>query len=102
MLRELRERPLLPEVRNRVLAGTPCVGWTAGANIACPAIETTNDMPICDRGGLDALGLVPFRINPHYLHGNPPGFRGETREERIVELGVLQAGDDFSFLLRGD
>ena len=144
LLRELRERQLLPEIRNRVLAGAPYVGWSAGANIACPTIKTTNDMPICDPGGFDALGLVPFQINPHYLHGNPPGFKGETREERITEFGVLhprtrvaglregtgllvdggtirllgeaecrvfrhgepprelRAGDDFSFLLRGD
>ena len=47
---------------------------------------TTNDMPIVDPLGLDALGFVPFQINPHYLHGNPPGFKGETREERILEF----------------
>ncbi|MFN7573083.1 MAG: Type 1 glutamine amidotransferase-like domain-containing protein [Betaproteobacteria bacterium] len=61
----------------------------ARSNLACPTIMTTNDMPICDPGGFDALGLVPFQINPHYLHGNPPGFKGETREGRIVEYGVL-------------
>lgn len=89
LLRELRERGLLGAIRNRVRAGAPYVGWSAGSNIACPTIKTTNDMPICDPGGFDALGLIPFQINPHYLHGNPPGFKGETREERILEFCTL-------------
>ena len=89
LLRELRLAGLLPAIRNRVIAGMPYAGWSAGTNIACPTIMTTNDMPICDPGGFDALALVPFQINPHYLHGNPPGFKGETREERIAEFGVL-------------
>jgi len=89
LLRELRLAELLPVIRNRVVAGMPYAGWSAGSNIACPTIMTTNDMPICDPGGFDALALVPFQINPHYLHGNPPGFKGETREERINEFGVL-------------
>jgi dipeptidase E len=89
LLRELRLAELLPVIRNRVVAGMPYAGWSAGSNIACPTIMTTNDMPICDPGGFDALALIPFQINPHYLHGNPPGFKGETREERINEFGVL-------------
>jgi dipeptidase E len=89
LLRELRLAGLLPVIRNRVFAGMPYVGWSAGTNVTCPTIMTTNDMPICDPGGFDALALVPFQINPHYLHGNPPGHKGETREERIAEFGVL-------------
>ena len=89
LMRELRLGGLLPAIRNRVVAGMPYAGWSAGSNIACPTIMTTNDMPICDPGGFDALALIPFQINPHYLHGNPPGFKGETREERINEFGVL-------------
>ncbi len=89
LLRELRERLLLRPIRNRTIAGMPYAGWSAGTNLACPTIMTTNDMPICDPGGFDALALVPFQVNPHYLHGNPPGFKGETREERIAEFGVL-------------
>ena len=89
LLRGLRERELMPVIRSRVLAGVPYVGWSAGANIACPTIMTSNDMPICDPGGFDALALIPFQINPHYLHGNPPGFKGETREERIAEFCTL-------------
>jgi dipeptidase E len=90
LLRELRLAELLPMIRDRVVAGIPYAGWSAGSNIACPTIMTTNDMPICDPGGFDALALVSFQINPHYLHGNPPGFKGETREERITEYGMLQ------------
>ena len=85
LLRELRSQALLPAIRARVERGMPYIGWSAGSNVACPTIMTTNDMPICDPHGFDALGLVPFQINPHYLHGNPPGFHGETREERITE-----------------
>jgi len=89
LLRELRDQHLLAAIRARVIAGAPYMGWSAGANVACPTIMTSNDMPICDPNGFDALGLVPFQINPHYLHGNPAGFKGETREERIVEYLTL-------------
>ena len=90
LLRDVRNERLLPAIRRRVASGAPYIGWSAGSNLACPTIMTTNDMPICDPGGFDALGLVPFQTNPHYLHGNPPGFKAETREERITEFGVQQ------------
>jgi len=87
LLDELRRRELLDEIRGRVEAGTAYLGASAGTNVACPTIRTTNDMPIVEpRGGLDALGLVPFQINPHYLDPDPAsGHMGETREERIRE-----------------
>lgn len=89
LLRDVRAARLLRPLRLRALQGMPYAGWSAGSNLACPTIMTTNDMPICDPCGFDALGLVPFQINPHYLHGHPPGFKGETREERIREFGTL-------------
>ncbi|MGA8392216.1 MAG: dipeptidase PepE [Burkholderiaceae bacterium] len=92
LLRDVRALRLLRAIRQRALAGMPYAGWSAGSNLACPTIMTSNDMPICDPGGLDALGLVPFQINPHYLHGNPPGFKGETREERITEFCAMNQG----------
>ena len=89
LLRDVRRLGLLDAIASRVRAGAPYAGWSAGANLACPTIMTTNDMPIVYPPTFDALGLVPFQINPHYLHGNPPGFKGETREERITEFGTL-------------
>jgi dipeptidase E len=97
----MRDQGLLPAIRARVGKGMPYMGWSAGANVACPTIMTTNDMPICDPHGLDALGLVPFQINPHYLHGNPPGFKGETREERITEYLELHPDDQVAGLREG-
>jgi len=89
LLRELRRQGLLPALRRRVAAGAPYIGWSAGANLAGPTIRTTNDMPVCDPGGLDALGLVPFQINPHYTNAVPVDWQGETRDQRIAELLAL-------------
>jgi len=60
LLRECRRRGLLEPMRRLARAGTPYAGWSAGANLTCPTIRTTNDMPIVDPGGLDALGLLGF------------------------------------------
>jgi dipeptidase E len=86
LLRSCRERGLLEPIRARVRAGAGYIGWSAGANLACATIMTTNDMPVTDPGGFEALGLVPFQINPHFTEDVPPGHTGETREERIEEF----------------
>ncbi|HKC63949.1 MAG TPA: dipeptidase PepE, partial [Pyrinomonadaceae bacterium] len=83
---------LIESVRERVLAGVPYIGWSAGANVACPTIKTTNDMPIVEPPSLNALGLVPFQINPHYLDAQPAGHHGETREQRINEFIQINKG----------
>ena len=64
----------------------PYIGWSAGANFACPTIRTTNDMPVVDPGGFGALGLVPFQINPHYTDRKMKGHGGESRDDRIAEF----------------
>jgi dipeptidase E len=88
----MQDRGLMHPVRNEVLAGTPYIGWSAGSNLACPTIQTTNDMPIVEPSGFGALNLVPFQINPHYLDANPQGHAGETREMRIEEFIEVNPG----------
>ncbi len=81
---------LTDAIRNKVINDkTPYIGWSAGSNLTCPTIKTTNDMPIIDPLGFEALNLIPFQINPHYLDKNPEGHGGETREDRINEFLVL-------------
>lgn len=142
LVRMLHDQDLMRAISRKVQQGTPYIGWSAGSNVACPTLRTTNDMPIIDPRSFNTLNLVPFQINPHYLDANPEGHGGETREQRISEfleinpktyvVGLregtmfklengkldltgkrsarifrkgatpyeLNAGDDFSFLLR--
>lgn len=67
LLKESRERGLLAPMADRVKRGALYIGWSAGANLACPTIRTTNDMPIVDPNGFDALDLFPLQINPASL-----------------------------------
>lgn len=86
LLHRMLTSGLLPLIRERVLAGMPYLGWSAGANLACPTIMTTNDMPIVQLPSLEALSLVPFQINPHYHELKFEGQGGETRRERLEEF----------------
>lgn len=86
LLREMYAVGLVDAIRKRVREGLPFVGWSAGSNVACPTIRTTNDMPIVEPPSFDALGLVPFQINPHYTDAHPDGHQGETRAQRLAEF----------------
>lgn len=86
LVRKLYEHGLMEVIRKRVENGIPYIGWSAGSNIACPTLRTTNDMPIVDPQSFHTLNLVPFQINPHYLDAHPEGHGGETREDRIKEF----------------
>jgi dipeptidase E len=94
LLDALQRQGLLGPIRERVAEGLPYLGVSAGANVACPTIQTTNDMPIVEPESFQALCLVPFQINPHYFEG-PIHYLvdgrlqehfGETRDDRIREF----------------
>ena len=85
LTKKMQEQGLMTAILKRVKEGTPYVGWSAGSNVCCPTICTTNDMPIVEPKSFKAVGAVKFQINPHYLDANPEGHAGETREQRIEE-----------------
>jgi dipeptidase E len=98
LLAELYRLGLLDALRERARAGVPYLGVSAGSNVACPTIQTTNDMPITLPPSLDALGLVPFQVNPHYFtganyvkhaDGSFEEHHGETRDDRLREFHEL-------------
>ena len=90
----LHRHGLVDAIRERVREGTPYFGVSAGCNVACPTMKTTNDMPIVQPPTFTALGLVPFQVNAHYYTGNAylrvgetyQEHFGETRDERIREF----------------
>jgi dipeptidase E len=92
LLKLIRDYKLVEVVREKVYAGTPYIGWSAGSNVACPTIRTTNDMPVTEPDSFSSFNLVPFQINPHFLDANPAGHAGETREQRIEEFIEINPG----------
>ena len=85
LAKKMQEQGLMAAILRKIKAGTPYVGWSAGSNVACPTLSTTNDMPIAQPASFRAIGAVKFQINPHYLDANPEGHAGETREQRLLE-----------------
>ena len=109
LLHDMHANKLIEPIRKKVLGGTPYIGWSAGSNVTCPTLMTTNDMPIIDPLGFDALNLIPFQINPHYLDQKGEGHGGESREDRILEFievnrDVYVAGlrEGCMFVVEGD
>lgn len=86
LLDRLQRSGLLELLRRRARDGMPYLGASAGTNVTAPTLKTTNDMPIVQPASFEALGLIPFQINPHYLDADPASMHmGETRETRLRE-----------------
>jgi len=101
LLKRMYQAGIVDAIRTKVHTGTPYIGWSAGSNVACPTIRTTNDMPIVQPPTLRALGLVPFQINPHFISGKPAGHNGESREERLAEFLEINAPEQVFTLPEG-
>jgi dipeptidase E len=102
LLQLLHEHSLIEPIRQRVHAGAPYIGWSAGSVVACPSLKTTNDMPIIEPRSFDALSLVSFQINAHFTDAHPAGFQGETRRQRIGEFLHANPGMPVVGLPEGD
>lgn len=87
LVKTLYDLGIIEPLRKAVGNGLPYMGSSAGSNITGLSVRTTNDMPIVYPPSFDALQLVPFNINPHYLDPDPNSkHQGETRETRINEF----------------
>jgi dipeptidase E len=92
LLQRLRRAGLVEAIAARVRGGMPYLGSSAGSNVAGPTILTTNDWNVVALDAFEALGLVPYNINPHYLETDPAMAPGsETRDDRIREYHAVWA-----------
>ena len=90
LLNKLYQFSLIDILKNKIDSGIPFLGTSAGTNICGMTIGTTNDMPIIHVKSFEALGIIHFNINPHYLDPiDGLEHMGESRETRINEFHKL-------------
>jgi dipeptidase E len=99
LLGELQRTGQLELIRERALAGVPCGGSSAGANVIGRRIGTTNDFPVADVVSREALGLLPVTINPHHP---PPTKDADFRVRAGKIRGYLRFNPGERVLALGD
>lgn len=82
LLRTLYEADQLDLLRERVLAGVPYNGTSAGSNVAGPDIGCTNDFPVVDVPTRQALGVFPAVVNPHHPKSTDAEYAGRVNKIR--------------------
>lgn len=97
----LHKLKLMKVIKEAVENGLPFMGWSAGSNVACPTLRTTNDMPIIEPDSMNCLHLLNFQINPHYIDASIEGHGGETREQRLEEFMVINTNIHVAGLREG-
>jgi dipeptidase E len=92
LVSQLYKYKVMEVLAQKLKSGTPYLGTSAGSNIAGLTMQTTNDMPIVYPQSFQTLGMVPFNLNPHYIHNDKPSnHMGETREDRIKEFHTFNS-----------
>ena len=87
LVTRMYEAGIIDQIRDRVNGGIPYCGWSAGGNVACPTLRTTNDMPIAEPPSFNTFGFIPFQTNPHFISAaGTSGLNNETREDRLEEF----------------
>lgn len=81
LVKILQQNNLMKLLRDKILSGTPYIGASAGTNIVCPTLKTSNDLPVVWPESAKTLNLIPFQINVHYDESYICG--GESREDKI-------------------
>jgi dipeptidase E len=103
LLSKLYENSLIDVIRQKVIdENIPYIGWSAGSNMACPTLMTSNDMPISQPPSFSALNLVPFQINPHYTEAVLADHGGESRLQRLQEFLWVNSDKTVVCLPEGD